>query len=289
MLTQRAQTLSKLALWEQSALVPFIIHDPARPEARVVSDPVALLDVGPTILDCLDLPPLEQTAGRSLRQVVEGGPADPERAVPTFNPIGSAIRKGPYRFIAREYMIIIYESDPGAIRGMCNDYRAAIDVDFHHDARDLDRKVHCPALVLYGADGAMAKAFDVAATWAPHLQDMTARNVSQSDANDGQPMWHGGDLYFLSDRDANKRNNIWLLEAGAAAPRQLTTLTDFDVRFPAIGPDAIVFEAGGRLYLLDLATEATTEVPVQVVTDRSTLKPRIESVGPRWLPSAVWL
>ena len=89
----------KSTLWEQSALVPFIIHDPARPEARVVSDPVALLDVGPTILDCLDLPPLEQTAGRSLRQVVEGGPADPERAVPTFNPIGSAIRKGPYRFI----------------------------------------------------------------------------------------------------------------------------------------------------------------------------------------------
>ena len=42
---------------------------------------------------------MEQCAGRSLRPVVEGGEADPERAVPTFNPIGSAIRKGRYRFI----------------------------------------------------------------------------------------------------------------------------------------------------------------------------------------------
>ncbi|UWQ40050.1 alpha/beta hydrolase [Leisingera aquaemixtae] len=68
-------------------------------------------------------------------------------------------------------------ADPACVHAMCNDYRAAIDVDFHHDARDLDRKVHCPALVLYGADGAMAKAYDVAATWAPHLQDMTARSI----------------------------------------------------------------------------------------------------------------
>ena len=89
----------KSTLWEQSALVPFIIHDPERPEPRVVNDPVALLDVGPTILDTLGLGAMEQCAGRSLRPVVEGGEADPERAVPTFNPIGSAIRKGRYRFI----------------------------------------------------------------------------------------------------------------------------------------------------------------------------------------------
>ena len=33
------------------------------------------------------------------------------------------------------------------------------------------------------------------------------------------------------------------------ALRQVTQFTDFDVSFPAIGPQDIVFEAGGRLYL----------------------------------------
>lgn len=63
------------------------------------------------------------------------------------------------------------------IFGMCQDYRAAIAHDLHHDVADLGRKVTCPALVLYGADGAMARAYDVPATWADRLADMRARTV----------------------------------------------------------------------------------------------------------------
>ncbi|SNR42913.1 alpha/beta fold hydrolase [Puniceibacterium sediminis] len=61
---------------------------------------------------------------------------------------------------------------PESIRAMCNDYRAAIDVDFADDAADLKRRVACPALVLFGQDGAMAQAMDVAATWTDRLADM---------------------------------------------------------------------------------------------------------------------
>ncbi|MCV3271055.1 alpha/beta fold hydrolase [Roseobacter sinensis] len=62
--------------------------------------------------------------------------------------------------------------DPETIRGMCADYRAALHHDFDLDAADLDRRVTCPALVLYGADGAMAKAYDVPGTWADRFSDM---------------------------------------------------------------------------------------------------------------------
>jgi haloacetate dehalogenase len=68
--------------------------------------------------------------------------------------------------------------NPQAIAAMCNDYRAAIDVDLALDRADLDRQVHCPALVLYGAQGAMAQAYDVAATWAPRLADMRAAGIT---------------------------------------------------------------------------------------------------------------
>ena len=54
----------------------------------------------------------------------------------------------------------------------------------------------------------------------------------------------------------------------------MTQFNDFDITFPSIGPDAIVFQAGGRLYLLDLASEKPSEVPVHVVTDQTTLRPQ---------------
>ncbi len=67
--------------------------------------------------------------------------------------------------------------NPEAIRGMCADYRAALQVDFDLDAADLDRRVTCPSLVLFGAQGAMARAFDVPGTWSDRLSDMSAQSV----------------------------------------------------------------------------------------------------------------
>ena len=66
---------------------------------------------------------------------------------------------------------------PDCIRTMCNDYRAAIDVDFELDTQDLGRIVDCPALVLYGADGIMGRAYDVPATWADRLSHMQAAGL----------------------------------------------------------------------------------------------------------------
>lgn len=61
---------------------------------------------------------------------------------------------------------------PETIAAMCNDYRAALELDFADDAADLGRRVTCPALVLYGGGGVMARAYDVAETWAGRLSDM---------------------------------------------------------------------------------------------------------------------
>lgn len=67
--------------------------------------------------------------------------------------------------------------DPETIRGMCADYRAALQIDFNLDAEDLSRRVDAPALVLFGADGAMAKAYDVPGTWSDRLADMRAEGI----------------------------------------------------------------------------------------------------------------
>ncbi|MBM3882224.1 MAG: peptidase S41 [Verrucomicrobia bacterium] len=115
--------------------------------------------------------------------------------------------------------------------------------------------------------------------WLFDLEKLTARNITRSEAADAQPMWHGQTLYFLSDRDEHKRANLWAYNPQTEQVRQLTRFKEFDVHFPSIGPQELVFENAGRLYLLDLATEQSREVVVRVVTDRATLKPRVENVS----------
>ena len=66
---------------------------------------------------------------------------------------------------------------PDAIRSMCHDYRAALEIDFAHDAADLGRTVDCPALVLFGSAGVMAMAYDVAAAWSDRFSDLRAAGL----------------------------------------------------------------------------------------------------------------
>jgi haloacetate dehalogenase len=67
--------------------------------------------------------------------------------------------------------------EPAAIHGSCSDYRAAATVDLAHDLADAGRKVTCPTFVLYGAGGAMAKLFDIPATWQPLCENLRAASL----------------------------------------------------------------------------------------------------------------
>lgn len=109
------------------------------------------------------------------------------------------------------------------------------------------------------------------------LETFASENVTGDPANDASPMWSGDTLYFLSDRGPNQRFNIWAREPDGTQ-RQVTDFADWDITFPAVGPTDMVFQAGGRLYVMDLATETPEEIQVDVVTDRRTLRPRTESV-----------
>ena len=56
-------------------------------------------------------------------------------------------------------------ADPAVIHATCEDYRAAATIDLEHDEADLDARIACPFLVLWGEKGLMQKNFDVLATW----------------------------------------------------------------------------------------------------------------------------
>ena len=62
--------------------------------------------------------------------------------------------------------------DPDAIRGMCEDYRAAATIDLDHDraSRDAGAKVRCPLLVLWGRNGKVGSWYDPLAIWSDYAE-----------------------------------------------------------------------------------------------------------------------
>ncbi len=65
--------------------------------------------------------------------------------------------------------------DPETIHASCEDYRAAAGIDLEHDAEDLDRKLACPLLVLWGAKGVVARSYDVLAVWRERARQVSGR------------------------------------------------------------------------------------------------------------------
>lgn len=65
--------------------------------------------------------------------------------------------------------------DPAGIRATCEDYRAAASIDLEHDRADAAKRVSCPLLVLWGAEGVVGKMFDALALWREKASDVRGR------------------------------------------------------------------------------------------------------------------
>ncbi|NSL86775.1 peptidase S41 [Chitinophaga sp. Mgbs1] len=108
-----------------------------------------------------------------------------------------------------------------------------------------------------------------------NFDKQTSENFSaKSEAGDELPMWYKNYIYFLSDRGKEKRMNLWRYNTDNKSVEQITNYTDYDVHFPSLGPSEIVYEANGKLYLLSLATQQSSEVKVSVTTDVASLRPQ---------------
>lgn len=63
-------------------------------------------------------------------------------------------------------------SDPAAIHGSCEDYRAAATIDLRHDEEDLGTRIACPLLALWGREGFVGRRYDVLRVWRERAEDV---------------------------------------------------------------------------------------------------------------------
>jgi len=102
--------------------------------------------------------------------------------------------------------------------------------------------------------------------WIYDFKTGTTENLTNNPAQDLCPMWgQDNKIYFLSDRDG--RLNLFSTDLGTKETRQLTTFKDFDIKFPSIGKQSIVFEQAGYIWRYDLKTGEARTVPIEVKED----------------------
>ncbi|MEM9162027.1 MAG: alpha/beta hydrolase, partial [Cyanobacteria bacterium P01_F01_bin.4] len=64
------------------------------------------------------------------------------------------------------------------IHASCEDYRAAATIDLAHDEADLEAQIQCPLLVLWGAQGAMERHYEVLKIWRDRAVDVQGQALS---------------------------------------------------------------------------------------------------------------
>src|SRR5437667_6114684 len=61
--------------------------------------------------------------------------------------------------------------------------------------------------------------------------------------------------------------NLFSIDLTSKETKQLTTFKDFDIKFPSLGQDSIVFEQAGDIWRYDLATGQAAPVPIEIKED----------------------
>ncbi|HET9480791.1 MAG TPA: acetyl-CoA synthetase, partial [Candidatus Polarisedimenticolia bacterium] len=101
--------------------------------------------------------------------------------------------------------------------------------------------------------------------WIYDLAGHASRRITTWRGTDNFPMWHGETIYFTSDKDETL--NLHAYDLKTEAIRKVTSHDEYDVLWPSLGPDAIVYMNGGYLHRLDLADGRSARIPIRIGSD----------------------
>ena len=101
--------------------------------------------------------------------------------------------------------------------------------------------------------------------WIFDFKTKELTNITNNVAQDIFPMWAGDKIYFCSDRD--RTMNIFCYDLNTKQTTKVTDYTYYDVKYPSLGDNDIVYENGGELYRLSLKDNSINKIQVQIIGD----------------------
>ncbi|MEM9895763.1 MAG: hypothetical protein AAF789_05290 [Bacteroidota bacterium] len=86
------------------------------------------------------------------------------------------------------------------------------------------------------------------------------------------PIWHDERVYYLSERDF--LSNIWSFDPSTKEEKQITFHKKFDIKSMDATEDAIIYEMGGYLHLLNPSSGESTQLKIYVDGDMNFARQR---------------
>jgi tricorn protease len=102
--------------------------------------------------------------------------------------------------------------------------------------------------------------------WVGNPKTMQFEKITDYAGTDAFPMWYGDRIYFISDRNATM--NIYSMRPDGSDVKQHTFHDDYDVRWPSLGGNRIVYHNAGDIWVYDIGTGKYNKVPIEVPSER---------------------
>jgi tricorn protease len=112
--------------------------------------------------------------------------------------------------------------------------------------------------------------------WIYDLKNNTSEQITNFEGTDQLPTWSGNNIFFASDRDL--KLNIWQYNTLTKETKQITHHTEFDVMWPSGLGEYLVYENGGYIYKLNLQSNASEKVDVNIDFDNPNLIPYYKNI-----------
>jgi tricorn protease len=109
------------------------------------------------------------------------------------------------------------------------------------------------------------------------LSDLTLEKLPRENSNDKNPVWFSDTVYFLSDR--NGPVTLFGYDTKSKSVKQVVENTGFDLKTVSAGPDALVYEQFGGIFLFDPQTGKSKKVEIHVNGDLPATRPHFQKVA----------
>ncbi len=97
------------------------------------------------------------------------------------------------------------------------------------------------------------------------FNSQTTEKITDNPSQDIFPMWYENEIFFLSDRD--RTMNLFSYDLNTKETKKHTDFSEFDIKFPSINKDKIIFENGGYLYVFDTKTKESKKIIIKINND----------------------
>jgi tricorn protease len=112
--------------------------------------------------------------------------------------------------------------------------------------------------------------------WLANMKSLEVEKIPREVSNDSFPVWVGGTVYFLSDRNGSVALFSYDTKSKQVAP--VLDNKGLDLKTLSAGPGALVYEQFGSLHLYDLASHQEHAVNVQIDGALPQLVPHMDIV-----------